>query len=274
MEAERIAKEIELIRGMEEKYPGLLDILKEPYGSLYLKEGMYQAALQFLEERVEENGGEVWILELYSDRSLENILIASCLEKLLQVCGARSENLVIELLNVMGKKKGMESGWDVYTLNKEMIEMLKQGCEDTAKKIETKALSRWSEEHKQLLDLYSEGFMELAYLELIYYWSMNTGQTETYKQEVKVGDTKNLEEKEIGGEEYNDTNIGEYLAKKAPEQVTPGVRYLEGQYIDDLGRVQPWKAYYDEYGRLIARTDYNAGNIAQGIPNTHYHLYK
>lgn len=54
----------------------------------------------------------------------------------------------------------------------------------------------------------------------------------------------------------------------------PGIRYLDGQYVNDLGRVEPWKAYYDEYGRLFTRTDYNAGNVASGIPNTHYHLYE
>ena len=49
---------------------------------------------------------------------------------------------------------------------------------------------------------------------------------------------------------------------------------LEGQYVDDLGRVQPWKAYYDDFGRLVARTDYNSGNVAQGIPSVHHHLYE
>ena len=71
----------------------------------------------------------------------------------------------------------------------------------------------------------------------------------------------------------NSDEAGLYLSSKAPEQVTPGTRYLEGQYINDIGQVQPWKAYYDEYGRLIARTDYNAGNQAAGISDTHYHLY-
>ena len=69
-------------------------------------------------------------------------------------------------------------------------------------------------------------------------------------------------------------NAGNYLAGKAPKQVMPGVRKLEGQYVDDLNRVQPWKAYYDEYGRLIGRTDYNAGNITEGIPDIHYHSYE
>ncbi len=65
---------------------------------------------------------------------------------------------------------------------------------------------------------------------------------------------------------------GQYLAGKAPNQVQPGIRKLEGVYVDDLGRSQPWTAHYDEYGRQVARTDYNAGNRTQGIPDIHYHL--
>ena len=61
--------------------------------------------------------------------------------------------------------------------------------------------------------------------------------------------------------------------KKAPLQVTPGTTTLEGQYANDLGRVEPWKASYDEYGRLAGRTDYNAGNASQEIADTHYHTY-
>lgn len=44
--------------------------------------------------------------------------------------------------------------------------------------------------------------------------------------------------------------------------------------MNDLGRIEPWEAYYDEFGRNIARTDYNAGNKAAGIPDTHYHVYE
>jgi hypothetical protein len=57
-------------------------------------------------------------------------------------------------------------------------------------------------------------------------------------------------------------------------QVQPGTRRLEGQYINDQGRVEPWVAHYDEYGRMVGRTDYNAGNMAAGIPSTHYHSYE
>ncbi len=67
---------------------------------------------------------------------------------------------------------------------------------------------------------------------------------------------------------------GAYLGTKAPKQVTPGTRTLNGQYVNDRGRVEPWTAHYDEYGRNIARTDFNAGNKTQGIPDTHYHTYE
>ena len=74
-----------------------------------------------------------------------------------------------------------------------------------------------------------------------------------------------------GGAYSSLDDVGLYLAKKAPEQITPGIKILKGQYIDDLGRVQTWTAHYDEYGRLTGRTDYNAGNKAAGIPDTHHH---
>jgi hypothetical protein len=76
------------------------------------------------------------------------------------------------------------------------------------------------------------------------------------------------------GGDIDSKGIGNYLSGKAPTQVTPGMRELTGQYVNDMGKVQPWKAYYDEYGRLIGRTDYNAGNIAAGIPDIHYHTYE
>ena len=53
------------------------------------------------------------------------------------------------------------------------------------------------------------------------------------------------------------------FSSKAPRQVTPGIKQLSGQHMDDLGRVQPWKATYDKYGRMIERTDWNAANKTQ-----------
>jgi hypothetical protein len=69
------------------------------------------------------------------------------------------------------------------------------------------------------------------------------------------------------------TEPGLYLAGKAPWQIGPGPRVLEGQRINNLGRVEPWRAHYDAFGRQIARTDFNAGNKTAGIPAIHHVLY-
>jgi len=39
---------------------------------------------------------------------------------------------------------------------------------------------------------------------------------------------------------------GQYLGTKAPRQVTPGIQTLMGQYINNLGRIEPWEAHYDQ----------------------------
>ncbi len=66
---------------------------------------------------------------------------------------------------------------------------------------------------------------------------------------------------------------GRGFGAKAPDQVTPGTTRLDGQYIDDRGFIQPWSAHYDEFGRPVERTDFNAGNVAENIDDTHHHLY-
>lgn len=65
----------------------------------------------------------------------------------------------------------------------------------------------------------------------------------------------------------------DFLAGNAPWQVTPGIRTIEGRYVNDLGHIQPWRAHYDEFGRQIGRTDFNAGNAAAGIPPVHHVKY-
>ena len=55
--------------------------------------------------------------------------------------------------------------------------------------------------------------------------------------------------------------------------VHPGTTYLTGIHVKN-NVVQPWEAYYDEFGNLLVRNDYNAGNIADKIPDNHHHVYR
>jgi len=73
----------------------------------------------------------------------------------------------------------------------------------------------------------------------------------------------------FGGPTFPD----EFFTADAPHLVVPGTFGLQGWHINDRGRVEPWIAHYDDYGRLDARTDFNAGNKADGKPRTHYHTF-
>lgn len=87
----------------------------------------------------------------------------------------------------------------------------------------------------------------------------------------KVGNVKNIRSRgTCYKKELLPDNV--FITGKAPKLAQP-FSIKEGIYNNN-GRLQPWKAYYDYAGRLIARTDYNAGNKAEGIPDVHYHLYE
>lgn len=64
---------------------------------------------------------------------------------------------------------------------------------------------------------------------------------------------------------------GRGLGAKAPDPVTPGVRQLDGQYVDDVGQVQPWRAQYDEYGRQVERTEFTGLPDPSRHTNPHHH---
>jgi RHS repeat-associated protein len=72
---------------------------------------------------------------------------------------------------------------------------------------------------------------------------------------------------------HNQVTFGRLVARDAPHQVQPGVKVLEGVHVDDLGRAHRWRAHYDEFGRLIARTDWDPRGLP-GIPPVHHHTYR
>lgn len=100
--AQKYAEKIKLLSEINEKYPGLIDILQDPYGSLYLNKGMYEEALRFLEDRIMRHGGEMDISFLYSPDNLEGELMRAALGHLLPTCDATRADYFIDGLSVRG----------------------------------------------------------------------------------------------------------------------------------------------------------------------------
>ncbi len=161
--AARILREAALTSEMKQKYPGLLEILKDPYGSLYLHDGMCENAIQFLEDSLKRNG-DMEMASLYGEYDMEGQLIRSALGHLLVTCDVSRLELFVEGLSTRGVINGMEEvpGWDARILNEEMLEMVRREYPETAERIETKSYYRWQEEHKKALSVLGQMSMELA----------------------------------------------------------------------------------------------------------------
>ena len=164
------AEQAEWERGIEEKYPGLLTILMDPYGSLYLNEGMYQTALRFLEDCIAENGGEIPLADVYVPASREMMLMKAALAHLLPGIDTKRQESFLSVLEARGVATNMydSPGWDAHLLNGAMMDMLKKDCANTAELIETKPFYRWQEENKQSLSIVADSINDFTYALVIY----------------------------------------------------------------------------------------------------------
>ena len=108
--------------------------MKDPYGSLYLHDGMCENAIQFLEDSLKRNG-DMEMASLYGEYDMEGQLIRSALGHLLVTCDVSRLKLFVEGLSTRGVINGMEEvpGWDARILNEEMLEMVRREYPETAK---------------------------------------------------------------------------------------------------------------------------------------------
>ena len=200
------AEQAEWERGIEEKYPGLLTILMDPYGSLYLNEGMYQTALRFLEDRIAENGGEIPLADVYVPVNRETMLIKAALAHLLPGIDTKKQESFLSVLEARGVMTNMydSPGWDAHLLNGAMMDMLKKDCANTAELIETKPFYRWQEEYKQSLSIVADSINDFTYALVIYNSMMLASQNKVCSRDswLKKGANKikNAAKKVFSGE--------------------------------------------------------------------------
>ncbi len=164
-------EEARQLYGIEQKYPGLVEIITNAGGSLYLDGDMYKDAINFLEDCVEKNGGEIHIGTLIVPDNLESNVLRILMDLLLPGCDASKPEGYLTVLEERGVATGMYDtpGWDPHLLNAQMIQMLRVDCEQTAEKIRTDPVARFPEEHKKIMRPAAEMFMEFGYGCVVYY---------------------------------------------------------------------------------------------------------
>lgn len=171
------ANELLMCCEIEEKYPGLLDILRNPDGSLYLNEGMYEKAIQFLEDCIEKYNGTLPTAAIYAPTNLETQLMMLTFEKLIPGYDAANQTTFINAMEGIALSPGMDNlpEWDTHILNQEMIEALKVYCANEADKTKTNILSGVAEKYKRPLKILGNSMQNTGYSLMLYsisagYW--------------------------------------------------------------------------------------------------------
>ena len=190
----KLAEQINLKLAMDVEYPGLYDLLTDPYGSLYLNEGMYETALAFLADRITEKG-DIFLPAIFDGDDLKNEMVRLALGRLMPRCDVSTYDRFINGLEDTGVLTGMneKEGWDVHYLNSEMMEMLWKDCKTTDERVKTDPVIRWQEENRVFTSSMSDAMTQLSKAVVMYLASQSqpaekTGEKPLSKIKEKVKD--------------------------------------------------------------------------------------
>ncbi|MDE6847446.1 MAG: DUF4280 domain-containing protein [Lachnospiraceae bacterium] len=175
------AKQLILYAEMEQKYPGLLEILMEPYGSLYLNDGMLEMAFQFMEEQMALHDGELSLELIHDGTDPEWKVIKVILERLIPDCKTWTCYDFQQAINagvwagmdkideetkkeIYERKPKADSPSESYEymmiLDYDKLKLLQAGCLAKEEKIQTNAFDRWLEEHREFTSKLEDGLTQ------------------------------------------------------------------------------------------------------------------
>jgi len=163
--AEWLTKELAFIERMMRDYPGLLEVMYDPNGSIYLTEGMYDIAMQFIRDCWQNSGCNMDIISLFNQSDPEGTMMRNVLERLLPGFDLSGVDKFRDDLLMKGTEKGYDGvlGWNVDILNQEMFSLLEEECKATKKRMEEDPFYRWQEEHRDFMYTLSDAATILSY---------------------------------------------------------------------------------------------------------------
>ncbi len=167
------ARQILMIREMEKNYPELKKILDDPYGSVYLHEGMYEEAIRFLEDRMSQHGGEVDLIAMYDENDMEGAYIKAALGRLMVTCDFKDIATYESSVRRMEASHGKPNPeLNPLMLNQDLLELIKLDSKEANERIGKKGFFRWQEENRKPGDRLAEGSNNLAYGLMMYHSAM------------------------------------------------------------------------------------------------------
>lgn len=223
------AKQILFCEEMDQKYPGLREVLENPYGSLYLNKGMYNKAIKFIEDQTLKKG-DIDLYTLFDEKNVEGNYLRSAFGHLLPYCDTSTMEGFVNGMQTGGVRQGIsnDEGWNELKINKKTIEFLKKDCKETAHNIDTKPFYRWQEENKVFSSALADGVNTIAYAAIMYSGIKNVSNSQSkYSKPV----TQKVEAKGAGKTKYDnikfDSLSGDDLVK-----VTTDIRNNGGSPVN------------------------------------------
>lgn len=210
--AEWINKELALMTRMKYMYSGLLEVMNDPNGSLYLTEGMYDTALKFLRDCWKNNGSNMDIISLFNQSSPEAIMMRNVMERLLPGFDMSGVDKFRDDLIMKGTEKGYDDvpGWNVDILNQEMFSLLEEECENTKRRMEEEPFYRLQEEHRSFMYTLSDASTILSFY-VVANKGLGSNKDVGEKEVQKTQDKQKVQQKNEGkGEEQNTHNNNNY----------------------------------------------------------------
>ena len=167
------ARKILMIREMEKNYPELKKILDDPYGSVYLHEGMYEEAIRFLEDRMSRHGGAVDLIAMYDGNDMEGAYLKAALGRLMVTCDFKDIATYESSVRRMEVSHGRANpDLNPLMLNQDLLELIKLDAKEANERIGKKGFFRWQEENRKPGDILMEGSNNLAYGLMMYHTAM------------------------------------------------------------------------------------------------------
>ena len=133
-----------LLMYMDANFPGLREILEDPFASLYLNGNMARVALEFLQAQVNMRG-EILLTGLDLMHSLQDVYILSAISRLVPEFNDVS---VIEILHTMESfvsGSSVRHGVDPLFLNNQMVELLRFESAQYAARVAGSSYLQWRE---------------------------------------------------------------------------------------------------------------------------------
>ena len=149
-------------------YQGLLEILKNPYGSIYTPVDIHEAVLSFLDDVINKWGNGSVPLKMPDRNGLVDAYVLAAINHLTASVNVSTPTGLLDGLETVITRSCVVNGANPLYLDTKLLEVLRVDSANYAKKVEAGGFFNWCEENKQLLAFLAQMVNTAAFVAIGY----------------------------------------------------------------------------------------------------------